>query len=100
MKSNITVEFVLHGVPFHATGHYLPGRPAQTYGPADYCYPAEPAEFEFDTLKAEIGSGKWVNAIWALDTPLADALYIAAIDAIENQAADFWDGWTGGDNHE
>lgn len=97
MKANTTVEFTLQGVAFYATGYYLPGRPAQVYGPPENCYPEEPPEFDFCTLKAEVTPGVWVNAIWALDTALADDLTDAAIEAIESELVD---DWFGGYDHD
>ena len=92
MKANTTVEFTLQDVAFHATGYYLPGRPAQVYGPPENCYPEEPPEFDFCTLKAEVTAGVWVNAIWALETALYDDLIDAAIEAIEAEAINDWFG--------
>lgn len=93
MKPNTTVEFTFQDVAFHATGYYLPGRAARIYGPPEHCYPEEPPEFDFCTLKAEVTAGVWVNAIWALDTALADDLTDAAIEAIEGQVSEFWGEW-------
>lgn len=97
MKANTTIEFTFQGIAFHATGYYLPGRPAQVYGPPENCYPEEPAEWEFATLKAEVTPGVWVNAIWVLDTSLADDLTDAAIEAIESESVDDWFGGYGDD---
>lgn len=93
MKANTTIEFTCQDVAFHATGYYLPGRAARIYGPPEHCYPEEPPEFEFATLKAEVTAGVWVNAIWALETALYDDLIDAAIEAIEGQVSEFWDEW-------
>lgn len=97
MKPNTTVEFTCQDVAFHATGYYLPGRPAQVYGPPENCYPEEPPEFEFATLKAEVTPGAWVNAIWALETALYDDLIDAAIEAIESESIE---DWFGGYDHD
>lgn len=97
MKPNTTVEFTFQGVAFHATGYYLPGRPAQIYGPPEHCYPEEPAEWEFHTLKAETAPDKWADAMWALETTLADDLTDAAIEAIESESVDDWFGGYGDD---
>lgn len=100
MKANTTIEFTFQDVAFHATGYYLPGRPAQVYGPPENCYPEEPAEFYFATLKAETTPGVWVNAIWALDTALVYDLTAAAIEAIEGQVSEFWDEWVQENDHD
>lgn len=92
MKANTSMEFTFQGVAFHATGYYLPGRPAQIYGPPEHCHPEEPAEWEFHTLKAEVAPDKWADAMWALETTLADDLVDAAIEAIESESVDDWFG--------
>jgi hypothetical protein len=97
MKSNTTVQFELQDVAFYATGYYLPGRPAQVSGPPEHCYPEEPPEFDFCTLKALVTPGVWVNAIWALETSLYDDLIDAAIEAIEAESVD---DWFGGYDHD
>ena len=100
MKPNTTIEFTFQGVAFHATGYYVGGRPAQVSGPPEHCYPEEPAEWEFYTLKAETSPDKWVDAMWALETTLADDLTAAAIEAIERQVSEFWDEWVQENDHD
>lgn len=92
MKANTTIEFTFQDVAFRATGYYLPGRPAQVSGPPEHCYPEEPPEFDFATLKAETSPGKWVDAMWALETTLYDDLIDAAIEAIESESIEDWFG--------
>lgn len=92
MKANTTIEFSYEGVAFHATGYYLPGRPAQVSGPPEHCCPEEPPEWEFATLKAETAPDAWVDAMWALETTLADDLVDAAIEAIESESVNDWFG--------
>ena len=92
MKPNMTIEFCWQGVAFVATGYYLPGRPAQTYGPPENCYPEESPEFDIETLKVETGKDRWVDALWALDTPIGDDILTAAIEAIESDRVDDWFG--------
>lgn len=92
MKANTTVEFIFQDVAFCATGYYLPGRSAQVSGPPEDCYPEEPAEFDFATLKAETSPGRWVDAMWVLETTLYDDLTDAAIEAIEAESVDDWFG--------
>lgn len=45
---------------------FRPGCEAQTYGPAERCYPAEPAEWEFDYAERE-GGGRLLVGEWLED---------------------------------
>ena len=92
MKPNVTIEFNALGQAFIATGYYVAGAPAQVSGPPEHCYPEEPAEWEFATLKVETSPDKWVDAMWALDTALADDLTDAALEAIEGESINDWFG--------
>lgn len=60
----LTFEYVDHArndqsVELRVHFTYSPGCEAQTYGPAERCYPAEAAEWEFDHAERETMPGVW-----------------------------------------
>lgn len=65
---NKTFDTKVSGIPcICKVTYYSRGKPAQTYGPADNCYPAEDSEFEFEIL-----TRKGTPAAW-LERKLTDA---------------------------
>lgn len=70
---------------FEITFGFTPGRAAQTYGPAENCYPADPAEVEFISAKVIADDGLDLTAEQIADyaeTWLMDDGYQAALDEV------------------
>jgi hypothetical protein len=64
---------------------FAPGCEAQTYGPAERCYPAEAAEI--DDLRVEKINGKARPWIWAMGTDAwaADAILAHIGDSLDDE---------------
>lgn len=71
----MNITFTAIGLTFGADVNYTPGDPGRTYGPPEYCYPAEPDELEFISLTCE---GK--DAMFLLNSTCADEIEQAACE--------------------
>jgi hypothetical protein len=60
---------------FDVEADYTPGRPAQLYGPAENCYPEEPAEVHITKLTTPTGIDVSVDALDADQLALLETLY-------------------------
>lgn len=58
----LTIDTSVSGIPCKARmTYYAKARPARVYGPAEDCYPDEPAELDFDILDRRGRPAAWLE---------------------------------------
>jgi len=75
------ISFKAIGLSFEAEVTYTPITPGKFTGPPEDCYPDEGGDVEFETLECE-GN----DALFLLDSRVADDIYEAAMEAAYEEA--------------
>lgn len=75
----------IHGIPCQVrVTHYCAADPRRTWGPPEQCWPAEPAEVEFEVLDSRGRTARWLER--KMDDADTQAVEQEIIAAMEEQA--------------
>jgi len=72
------------GLTLEGTATFYAGRPGVYSGPAEKCYPDEPAELDIQTLTCE-----GANALFLLDSTLDEEIQEAILDSFDSDEPDY-----------